>query len=746
MKRILCFLIALLIMSSFPVVFGGAMEYSYDNMADFLNKMDILHGDASKGGSYDFESYLTRAQFSKLAIAGSVYKNSVPYGTNTSPYSDVTRNHWAAGYIKVASQNKIISGYPDSTFRPENNVLLEEAVTIVLKLLGYTNQDFGGEWPYGQMGIANSIGLLDNVSATVGQAMTRRDAIALIFNTMRADTKNGSEYLATLDYQIKEDAVLVSSHLQDSALSKDKVVTSEGTYKTNGGIDFTMVGMRGDLLLKNNKEAAGFFAEGKTRESYVVTGVLGKTVAVTGGGNVKSLDISDDTSAYYNNTQTTYSSVVSKITAGDGITVVRDNSGKIDYVTVTKQSMEGPYTVSSQNFLSTLPLELGSVSVIKGGGVAKESDIKINDILYYSKNLNTVWIYDGKRTGVYQEAIPNQEFPTSVVISGATYEIESAVALSKLNSQGSCKLGSAITVLLGKDGKIADVLISGMTSDEVYGYALSAGTKQYTVENETYSSYYIKIALPSGEESEYITDRLYENYRGKAVKLTFNNSVARVSEVSGGGASGIFNYSNLTFGKNKISKSIEIIDVKVTDLTSNGEYIKIYPARIDGVDIKDSEILYLEKNDNGEISKLILKDVTGDNYNYGIIISSEERGGTTYVTDGTEGRSGTYFTVGKRTPAKLDIRGGQLSGIKVLNSAGNIKTLTETYLTTEDGKKHYLYDSVNIYLINSNYDYMLMTLSDTLNDLSSYRINAYYDESSDKGGRIRVIILTKKDA
>ena len=78
MKRILSFLIALAILCSFPAVMGSAMEYSYDNMADFLNKMDILHGDASKGGSYDFDSYLTRAQFSKLAIAGSAYKNSVP--------------------------------------------------------------------------------------------------------------------------------------------------------------------------------------------------------------------------------------------------------------------------------------------------------------------------------------------------------------------------------------------------------------------------------------------------------------------------------------------------------------------------------------------------------------------------------------------------------------------------------------------------------------------------------------------
>ena len=39
---------------------------------------------------------------------------------------------------------------------------------MVLKVLGYTTQDFGDSWPYGQMGLANSLEITKNVNAEQG--------------------------------------------------------------------------------------------------------------------------------------------------------------------------------------------------------------------------------------------------------------------------------------------------------------------------------------------------------------------------------------------------------------------------------------------------------------------------------------------------------------------------------------------------------------------------------------------------
>ena len=388
MNKTVCLLLMFTVLLSLFSFGGEAKDYSYEEMAEFLNSLDILHGDASMGGDYNFYGSLTRAQFAKLAIASSAYKNSVPLKTNTSPFCDVTKDHWAAGYVKVANNNKIISGYPDSTFRPESGILLEEAVTVVLKLLGYQNSDFGGEWPNGQMSIAKNNELLDNVTINQGEYMKRIDAIALLYNALTGDTKQGSAYLSTLGYTLSKNITLISSYIQDTTLDTDEVVTSSGNYTVKSGFDYNKIGMRGDALIKNNKEIVGFFTDGQNKETYVITGVLGSTIIVNYKGTSKSFPIADETVAYYNSSKTTYSALANRVSAGDTLSIISDNTGRIKYVTVEAQRMEGPITVTSSNFLSDLKMNENEVTVIKAGGTASVNDIRVNDIIYYSKNLN----------------------------------------------------------------------------------------------------------------------------------------------------------------------------------------------------------------------------------------------------------------------------------------------------------------------------------------------------------------------
>ncbi|MBO5908918.1 MAG: S-layer homology domain-containing protein, partial [Clostridia bacterium] len=412
MRKTVCLILIFSVFLSLFTFSGEAKDYSYEEMADFLNSLDILHGDASMGGDYNFYGSLTRAQFTKLAVASSEYRSSVAIKTNTSPFYDVKRDHWAAGYIKSANNNKLISGYPDSTFRPENGIILEEAVTVVLKLLGYQNSDFGGEWPNGQLSIAKNTGLLDNVTVNQGEYMKRIDAIALLYNALTGDTKQGTEYLSKLGYSLQKNITLVASYLQDTTLDTDEVVTSIGNYTVKDGFDFDKIGMRGDALVKNNKEIAGFFTEGQNKKTYIITGVLGTTIVVNDKGTSKSFPISDETVAYYNSSKTTYASLANRVSAGDIFSVISDDTGRVKYVTATSQRMEGPITVASSSFLSDLKMNENEVTVIKSGGTASVSDVKVNDIIYYSKNLNTVWVYAERRTGIYEEAIPNQEFPS----------------------------------------------------------------------------------------------------------------------------------------------------------------------------------------------------------------------------------------------------------------------------------------------------------------------------------------------
>jgi hypothetical protein len=51
-------------------------------------------------------------------------------------FPDVSADHWAAAQIKELSQSGVIVGYPDGTFKPDDNVTRAEFATMAIKALG----------------------------------------------------------------------------------------------------------------------------------------------------------------------------------------------------------------------------------------------------------------------------------------------------------------------------------------------------------------------------------------------------------------------------------------------------------------------------------------------------------------------------------------------------------------------------------------------------------------------------------
>ena len=189
MKKLYSLILVLaMVLSLCPSVSLAQNSYDEQSAITLVKTLGIMVGDES--GNMHLDKMVSRAEFSKIAVVMSKYRKTVAPHVNISVFSDCTFKHWAAPYVKVAVTNGIITGYPDGTFRPENTVTLEEAVTVMLKLMGYTNEDFGTSWPYGQMGIASGAHLLDNIDKGVGSTLSRRDVIKLVCNTLSANPKN----------------------------------------------------------------------------------------------------------------------------------------------------------------------------------------------------------------------------------------------------------------------------------------------------------------------------------------------------------------------------------------------------------------------------------------------------------------------------------------------------------------------------------------------------------------------------
>jgi len=54
-------------------------------------------------------------------------------------FPDVSKNHWAANQIEILSEKGVIVGYPDGTFKPDDNVTRAEFASMAIRALGQEN-------------------------------------------------------------------------------------------------------------------------------------------------------------------------------------------------------------------------------------------------------------------------------------------------------------------------------------------------------------------------------------------------------------------------------------------------------------------------------------------------------------------------------------------------------------------------------------------------------------------------------
>ena len=231
MKKILGALLTVCMLAMTVVIPTYAAEATWERDEDItalLSALDIMVGDDN--GDFMLESPVTRAQMAKIAVASSSYKNTVALGIQFSPFSDVRGTYWGAPYIRAAVSAGIVEGYIDGTFRPDGQVTLEEAVTMMLRVLGYTADDFGASYPYGQIGMANSLKMTEGINAVIGDALTRREVARLVCNTLQAKSKTTNQDLIAIhDCIIMEDVTIIASSVDDNTLADNEISTSSGT-------------------------------------------------------------------------------------------------------------------------------------------------------------------------------------------------------------------------------------------------------------------------------------------------------------------------------------------------------------------------------------------------------------------------------------------------------------------------------------------------------------------------------------
>ena len=127
---------------------------------------------------------ITRGEFAKVVslLCGFGEGNK-----NANMFSDVSSEHKYAGYINALAKAGIVSGYKGTGYSPDTNVSINEAITTVIRAMGYAAKaENQGGYPYGYVAVAQRLGVMDNLTSS-NAAITKAEVIQLAFNALEAD-------------------------------------------------------------------------------------------------------------------------------------------------------------------------------------------------------------------------------------------------------------------------------------------------------------------------------------------------------------------------------------------------------------------------------------------------------------------------------------------------------------------------------------------------------------------------------
>ena len=256
-KRLLTLFMAVVMAASLCSVPASAFSDVTDRTTaaavETLRLMGVLDGYGD--GTFRPNTELNRAQFCKMAVYLMDGSDELGKYSVLTVFPDVKPSHWAASYVNLAAKGaRVISGYPDGKFHPERAVTAGQAVTILLRLLGYSDADIGGVWPASQMAMGKAVGLTNGVGLTDGnRGLTRGQAARLFVNFLRTEMKSGGTY-----------------HTLDEKTTLLSVDGGAGTLTVSGGKTYPMVvarastslvGARGQVVLNDKGKALTFLPD-----------------------------------------------------------------------------------------------------------------------------------------------------------------------------------------------------------------------------------------------------------------------------------------------------------------------------------------------------------------------------------------------------------------------------------------------------------------------------------------------------
>lgn len=599
--------------------FSDISSGSLQQTASVLGSLGIMQGTGNN--RFEPNRPLTRAEFCKLAVTAMGIDDASPYASYTI-FPDVRASHWAARYVNAAlchpdfKDNYIIRGYADGTFGPDRQLTYGEVCTMLLRMLGYKESDIGPFWPADYIAQANALGLTRGISIKDAKTpVTRADAATMLLNTLgtatRSDGQGGSPLISRVSSSTVENCILLETSETDSSLATDEALFYEnGTLsarKTAGRLDRSLIGVYGTLVIgkKGENVAVGVVPNTASRqETYEVVNAAADRIVTKTGTFRPNRDtptyISRDSSAEDSKLKS-LAEVWSSILPGDTLHAYYNEYGSLALLAV----LPGTSISHANTFVYGIATSANIPSeykIVKNGAVIDPSGLKKYDVVTLDAANKQALVSDTRVSGRYSEGGPTVSYPQEVKVYGNSFRIsDSAAAFFK-----DMKLKDYITLLFDADGNVAAAYPRSTVSADMQGIvtAIDEGKATVTLTNG--------ITLRNMD-----IDKLDKPtaLMGRLVSVSTNGDKAVLTRRTlSGKTSGEWSLSDGKLGSKPVSSRVNVYE----EVLSGAPLSRIALSDISLAKVPSSDIRYTVTDSAGTITTVILGDVTGDSWLYGM--------------------------------------------------------------------------------------------------------------------------------
>ena len=206
---------------------------NYEKEIQLITALNIMSND--NNGQFSSDQYVKRSEFSESVVKlmgisesdSSDDVNRIVTLDDISDYddvlhfSDVSESNEYYFYIQNAIKLGLMDGYTDGSFGPDDAVEFQQAVKVLVSILGYDVKAVSrGGYPTGYILTASELGLLKGIDLSYNDEITKEVFAKLIYNALDIDMMMRKTFGESTEFIVEKGTTILTKNL---------------SYKTNEG-------------------------------------------------------------------------------------------------------------------------------------------------------------------------------------------------------------------------------------------------------------------------------------------------------------------------------------------------------------------------------------------------------------------------------------------------------------------------------------------------------------------------------